>query len=286
MFDSARIYGLREGQDRWDGAGLAERILGRALKGRRDEIQIVTKGGVGTRRDHVSHRQGRYAEVIKDVELSLKDLGTDHIDLYLIHWPDRDVPMAETMSAMIDLRRAGKARYLGVSNFPSDLLREAAAHAPIVANQVGYNLFDRRWEREMFATAEELGIGVMAYGPLAHGLLTGTFTAETEFDGSDWRRSRVFFGQPLLTPEHLAANLRVVAELRQLAEAKGLSLAQLALAWALGGPQVSCAIVGARVPSEIEEAVAAADVEFTAEELEQIDRVMLGAAGQIDQVPQ
>ncbi|MDR1430829.1 MAG: aldo/keto reductase [Propionibacteriaceae bacterium] len=285
VFDTARIYGLEEGKGTWRGAGRSEQLLGKALQGRRDKVQIVTKGGVSTRAGQPSHRAGQYNDVLKDVDISLADLGTDYIDLYLIHWPDRETPREETMAALNHCLDQGKVRYVGVSNFDAELLREVCQYAPIAVNQVGFNLFDRRWERHMFPTAQELGVSIMAYGPLCHGLLTGTWSADTEFPDPDWRRSRVFFGQSLLTPENFGANLAVVDQLRMVADGKGITLPQLALAWVFAHPQIAVGIVGARTPVEIEEDVKAADITFTDAELARIDQIMAAAQGQIDQVP-
>src|SRR5215216_5964861 len=201
LFDTAPNYGF----------GGSEVVLGRALQGRRDQVVLVTK--VGSSWDPVTKTikiDGRYSTVKRMCEDSLQRLQTDHVDLLLMHWPDADTPIAQTVGALDELRREGKTRHIGVSNFSPYELRQAKAIAPICAEQVGYNLFDRRWEREMFPTAQELGIGVMAYGPLAHGLLTGTFTPQTTFEQSDWRSRGVIFGQALFKDENLTRNLAVV----------------------------------------------------------------------------
>src|SRR5207248_6304643 len=140
--------------------------------------------------------------------------------------------------------------------------REAKQYAPIVTNQVGYNLFDRRWERQMFNTARELGIGIMAYGPMAHGLLTGAFTRDTSFDETDWRHRNqgVIFGQPLLTKENFPRNVEVVEELKKVARDLGTTIAPLSVAWVLRDPVVSVALSGTRRRQEIEENVSALDV--------------------------
>jgi aryl-alcohol dehydrogenase-like predicted oxidoreductase len=275
LFDTARGYG----------AGRSERLLGQALGSRRHEAIVVTKCGIPTRPDQKERRDSRYDAIMKDVELSLGDLGMDYVDVLLQHWPDPDTPIEESMRALNDLRQAGKARYVGVSNFHPHMLQEAKRYAPIITNQVGYNLFDRRWERQMFPTARELGLGVMAYGPMAHGLLTGAFTRDTAFDDTDWRRRGSLFGQQLLTPEHLPRNVEVVEELKGVARDLGTTLTPLAIAWVLRDPVVSVALSGTRRPAEIEENVRALDVRLTPDALERIDRVMAGASGQSDQLP-
>src|SRR4051794_6279058 len=217
-------------------------------------------------------------------EESLKRLQTDHVDLLLMHWPDADTPIAETMRALDELRREGKTRHIGVSNFSPYELRQARAIVPICAEQVGYNLFDRRWEREMFPTAQELGIGVMAYGPMAHGLLTGALARENTFDERDWRRHGMLFGQRLFGP-NLGTNLDVVDKLAGVAADLNTTLPRLALAWVLRNPAVSVALSGCRSPREIEENVEALSAPITDAALAEIDGIMAGAAGQTDVVP-
>jgi aryl-alcohol dehydrogenase-like predicted oxidoreductase len=286
LFDTAHVYGF-DAVNQPDGAGRSEELLGKALAARRKDVLIVTKGGNPTRPDQKRPRDGSYASVMKDCEISLKKLGTDYIDLYLMHWPDPTVPWEETMQALNDLVKQGKVRHIGGSNYRAADLREARKYAPIIANQVGYNLFDRRWELEMFSTAAELGVGVMAYGPLAHGLLTGTMTAETTFDKTDWRHKGMLFGQALFAPEHFASNIAVVNKLKSFAAGKGVSVAQLALAWVAANPVVSVSLVGARNVSEIEENVKAINIEFSSEDLAQIDAIMKEASGQagVDTLP-
>lgn len=277
LFDTAPAYG----------AGKSEALLGRALAGRRDEAIVVTKCGLPTRPDQKKGRDGRYDSIMQDIEHSLRALGMDHVDLLLQHWPDRETPIEESMRALEDIRTAGKARFVGVSNYHPQMLVEAKRHAPIITNQVGYNLFDRRWEQQMFDTARELGLGVMAYGPMAHGLLTGAFTRDTTFEESDWRRRGDIFGQRLFVPEHLPQNVAVVEQLQGLARELETPLAPLAIAWTLRDPIVAVALSGTRRPQEIEENVKALDLlpKLTPDVIERIDQIMAGAAGQSQTLP-
>lgn len=286
LFDTARVYGLVTNDGVPSGAGRSEEMLARALGPRRKEVLVVTKGALPTRVGQPTGRDSRYQSIIDDCELSLRALQTDYIDLYLIHWPDVKVPFEEPMRALNDLIAAGKVRYIGVSNFSADQLNASRPHAPIITNQVGYNLFDRRWEREMFPTAADLGLGIMAYGPLAHGLLTGTFTPQTSFEPSDWRSRGVIFGQALFQGENFGQNLAVVEQLKVVAARKGVSLPRLALAWVLANPLVSVALTGARNAAEIEDNVTALDIVLTDDERAELDTIMQGAAGQVDAVPQ
>src|SRR5947209_7935154 len=276
LFDTAAIYGH----------GHAEEVLGKALGARRKEIILVTKGGlkwevVGG----PSRRDDSYQSLIEDMDASLRRLGTDFVDLYLIHWPDGTTPIEEMMRALNTFLENGKARYVGVSNFSAAQLRECKMYAPICANQVGYNLFDRRWEREMFPTARELGIGVMAYGPMAHGLLTGAFTTETTFVEWDWRSRGTAFGQSLFTAENFPRNVAVADRLKKVAERLGTTLPLMAIAWVLQQPAVSVALAGIRKPEEIEQNIGALDVRFSREDLQVIDEIMSAAAGQVDTIP-
>ncbi|MBV9174187.1 MAG: aldo/keto reductase [Chloroflexi bacterium] len=275
LFDTALAYG----------AGRSESLLGRALGKRRSEAVVVTKGGLPTRPDSKRPADGRYESIMKDIDTSLQALGMDYVDLFLQHWPDSDTPIEESMHALLDVQKAGKARYIGVSNYHPQDLRTAREHAPIVTNQVGYNLFDRRWERQMFPTAREIGVGVMAYGPMAHGLLTGAFTRETAFDEHDWRRRGVIFGQALFTPENFPTNIGVVEKLQQIAGELGVGLAPLAIAWVLRDPVVAVALSGTRRPQEIEENVKAVDIQFSDDVLRRIDEAMTGVAGQTQDLP-
>src|SRR5437870_9015911 len=200
LFDTAPNYGF----------GGSEEVLGRALGARRKDIILVSK--VGITWDPVTHTtkfDGRYSTLKRINEESLRRLGTDHLDLVLMHWPDPETPIEESMRALEELRQEGKALHVGVSNFSPYELREARKYAPICANQVGYNLFDRRWERQMFDTALRIGVGIMAYGPMAHGLLTGTMGSGHTFEENDWRGRGLIFGQDLFGPETLPKNLRV-----------------------------------------------------------------------------
>lgn len=276
LFDTAAIYGH----------GHSEEVLGGALGSRRNEIILVTKGGLSW--DVIGGPQRRdssRAAILQGMDDSLRRLGTEYVDLYLIHWPDVQTPIDETMGTLDDLVRAGKTRYVGVSNYSAAQLREAKRTTNICANQVGYNLFDRRWEREMFPTARELGIGVMAYGPMAHGLLTGTFTTETTFVEWDWRSRGAAFGQHLFSPENFPKNIAVADRLKEMAARLGTTLPQLAIAWVLQQPAVSVALAGIRAPEEIEHNVGALDVRFSPADLSVIDEIMAGAAGQTDAIP-
>ncbi len=277
LFDTAAIYGQ----------GYSEVVLGRALGARRKEVVLVTKGGLvwDGRTSGSSRRDSSYWALTQGLEASLHRLGTDYVDLFLIHWPDVNTPVDEAARGLRAILDSGKARYVGVSNFSAAQLRAIRQHVPVCANQVGYNLFDRRWEREMFSTARELGVGVMAYGPMAHGLLTGAFTRDTKFVDWDWRSRGTAFGQALFTPENFPRNVEVADRLKEVAARIGTTLPKLAIAWVLSNPAVAVALSGTRRASEIEHNVEAIDVALSPETLRAIDEVMKGAAGQVEAIP-
>ena len=193
--------------------------------------------------------------------------------MLLIHWPDHKTPIAESIGALEKLKAAGRIRHYGVSNFTVEMMEECERHGHIAANQVGYNMFDRRMEALVLPYCLERQIGYMAYGTLAYGLLTGAFTPETTFVDWDWRSSGRAFGLPLFGREEFAKELRVVERLKELAARYGKSVAQLAIAWVLGQPAVSVALVGMRNERELRENVAAADWRLSEQDRADIDRI-------------
>jgi aryl-alcohol dehydrogenase-like predicted oxidoreductase len=267
------------------GDGHAEETLGAAIAGRRERVIVTTKCGI-VARDPRTGQPGRNAtrtSILKEIDDSLRRLRTDHVDVYLVHWPDPTTPLEETMAVMDDVQKAGKTRLVGVSNFDVDLLDQCLGLRSIDVLQVGYNLFDWRMEKEVFPYCQQHDIGVMAYGSLAYGMLTGAFTEDTTFEEADWRSRGVAFGQPILGGDNFKHNVRLVQRLRdEVATPKGLSVAQLALAWVVRNPTVTTAMVGARVPAEIEENVGAANVELSDDDVARIRAIMGEARGRVE----
>jgi myo-inositol catabolism protein IolS len=267
------------------GDGHAEETLGAAMVGRRDQAVITTKCGIVSR-DPRTGQPGRNAtrdSMLREIDDSLRRLRTDHVDVYLVHWPDPQTPLEETVTTLHDIKRAGKTRLVGVSNFDVELLEKARQYGSLDVLQVGYNLFDWRMEREVFPYCQAHSIGVMAYGSLAYGMLTGAFTEETTFEPADWRSNGVAFGQPILGGDNFRHNVGLVRRLRdEVATPKGLTVAQLALAWVLTNPIVTTAMVGARVPAEIKENVGAATVQLSEEDVSRIRGIMGEAKGRVD----
>ncbi|HLZ31146.1 MAG TPA: aldo/keto reductase [Chloroflexota bacterium] len=265
------------------GTGHAEETLGAALAGAREGAVVTTKCGMVPGPGGRNARDSSRASMLREIDDSLRRLRTDQVDVYLVHWPDPKTPLEETMSTLDDIQRAGKTRLVGVSNFDVPLLERCLQLRSIDVVQVGYNLFDRRMEREVFPFCRAHHIGVMAYGSLAYGLLTGGFTADTTFDPTDWRSGGVAFGQPILGGDNFRHNVELVNRLRdEVAAPMGLTVAQLALAWVLRNPVVTTAMVGARVPAEIEENVGAAQVHLTDDDAARIEALMADVAGQVD----
>lgn len=269
-FDTAEAYGH----------GQSEKLLAKALGPRRKDIILVTKFGV--RYEH-RNRDSSRARAMQSIEESLARLQTDYVDVYLVHWPDVNTPFDETMQALDDIVKQGKARFVGVSNFTVEQMRECMKTRDFAVYQVGYHLFDRRMEKEIFPFCAEQNIGVMGYGSLAHGLLTGTFTEETTFAESDWRSKGGAFGLKLFEGEKFKHNIRAVNELKTIAERKGKKIAQLALAWVLSNPVISVALVGARKPEEVEENMGALGWKLTEADKQEIDAIF--AKYQIDTAP-
>ena len=265
------------------GFGHAEEVVGQALHGRRERVILVTKCGLAWDPGNPAIRRDTApASLKRGVDISLRRLGTDVIDVYLIHWPNSETPVEEAFAAMDDIVRAGKVRFVGVSNFTVAQMEACMRVRRIDVVQVGYHLFDRRMEREVFPYCARHGIGVMGYGPLGHGLLTGTFTAETRFAEPDWRAKGVAFGQPIFTAENLPRNVAVVERLRrEVAEPLGVPMSQLALAWVLRNPVVSTALVGARTPAEVNDNLTGARPSLSDADLARIEAIIANAAGTI-----
>jgi aryl-alcohol dehydrogenase-like predicted oxidoreductase len=266
FFDTAQAYGF----------GASERILGEALapeiKSHRPGVVLATKGGLRRDGDQLV-RDASPGWLRQGLDSSLRALGTDYIDLYQIHWPDPHTPFEETATALDAFVREGKIRYVGVSNFDASRMVEFERTRKIDALQPPYHLFRREAEESIFPYCLQHGIGVLIYGPLAHGLLAGKYTPDVVFPADDWRsKSALFRG------ETLRRNLEVVHRLEQFAAAREFSVGQLAIAWTLVHPAVDVAIVGARTPSQIERTAPATGIHLTPADLEEIENIMRGAA--------
>src|SRR6478752_5035580 len=230
-----------------------EQLVGRAIAGRRDEVQLATKFGNERRADGSRVGiNGRPDYVRAACDASLQRLGVDHIDLYYQHRVDKTVPIEETVGAMAELVTAGKVRHLGLSEASAETIRRAHATYPITALQSEYSLFTRDLEDEILPTIRDLGIGLVPYSPLGRGILTGAITSEASLEENDSRRSAYF---PRLNGEGLHANLKLVDAVRAIAEEKGCTPGQLALAWVLAQGDDVAPIPGTKRVKYLEENV-------------------------------
>lgn len=264
-FDTAEAYGF----------GASEKSLAKALGSRRKEAVITTKFGVGYP-DTPNYRDGSRKRVMESIEKSLKNLNTDYTDVYLVHWPDRNTPFEETMRALDDLVQQGKVRAVGLSNFKLSEIAACMRARRIDVVQYCWNMFDRRMHKEIFPYCREHNIGVMAYGSLAYGMLTGTLNEETAFEKGDWRSKRGQLGnlnlfQHLFGSDHFLNNLRAVEELKAMAKRYGKSLPQLALRWTLSNPVVSTALVGCRNEREVDDNIGALGWSISEADMKEID---------------
>ncbi|MFC5380472.1 aldo/keto reductase [Aquipuribacter nitratireducens] len=242
-----------------------EELVGRAVAGRRDEVVIATKFGNERLPDGTRLGINGSPEYVRRAcDDSLRRLGVDHVDLYYQHRVDRSVPIEETVGAMAGLVTAGKVRHLGLSEASVTTIRRAHAVHPITVLQTEYSLFTRDVEDEILPLLRELGIGLVPYSPLGRGLLTGAITSADQLDPDDRRRTDYF---PRFGGDALEANLRLVGEVRRLAEEKGCSPGQLALAWVLAQGDDVVPIPGTRKVHRLEENVGAAAVALGADDL-------------------
>ncbi len=239
-----------------------EVLVGEAIAGRRDEVVLATKFGID-RSDGGRGVNGRPDYVRSACDASLGRLGVDHIDLYYQHRVDPAVPIEETWGALAELVTAGKVRHLGISEAGIETVRRAHAVHPIAAGQYEYSLFSREPEDGLLATLRELGIGLVAYSPLGRGFLTGAMTSPDDLADDDFRRTT-----PRFSDENFAANLVLVTRVGELAAAKGVTPAQLALAWVLAQGDDIVAIPGTKRRRYLEQNLAALDVELTPADLD------------------
>jgi len=264
-FDTAEAYGF----------GASERSLAKALGTRRKEATVVTKFGVGYK-EAPNFRDSSRQRVIASIEKSLQNLNTDYVDVYMVHWPDVNTPFEETMRALDDIVQQGKARFIGISNFRREQIEASTRTRRVDVAQYCWNLFDRRMQKEIFPYCRQHNMGVMAYGSLAYGLLTGTFTEDMDFGTDDWRARRGRMGginlfQTLFGPEYFPRNLQAVEELKVMAARYHKSLPQFALRWTTSNPVVSVALVGCRNVAEVEDNVGALGWSIAEADMKEID---------------
>jgi aryl-alcohol dehydrogenase-like predicted oxidoreductase len=253
-----------------------ERLVGKAIAGRRDEVVLATKFGNERREDGSwVGVNGRPEYVLAACDASLSRLGVDHIDLYYQHRVDPSVPIEDTVGAMASLVQAGKVRHLGLSEAGPPTIRRAHAVHPISALQTEYSLFTRDIEAEILPTVRELGIGFVAYSPLGRGFLTGSIKTSADLPEGDSRRGRF----PRFSDENFDRNVALVGVIEQLAVTKGCTPGQVALAWVLSRGQDIVPIPGTKRRIYLEQNLAAADVELTGEDIAWLDQNLGAPSG-------
>ena len=266
FLDTANMYNLGE----------SERVVGKALKGRREEIVLATKVTIAMGEGPNMSGSSR-KHIIEGCEASLRRLGTDYIDLYYLHKPDPETPIEESLSAMDHLVRQGKVLYGGVSNYPAWRVADAlgaqalAGWDSLVAVQPLYNIANRDIEVELLPACEELGLGVVGYSPIARGVLTGKYAAGEE-PPEDSRAGRG--NERIMQTEFRSSNFELAQEVVALAEEIGCTASQLAVAWVMANELVTCPIIGPRTPDQLEDNIGALDVEITAEIEARIDELV------------
>ena len=260
MLDTADMYGPHTNEE----------LLGRFLKGRRNQVFLATKFGIVRDPSHPQVRgtNGHPDYVRKSVEGSLKRLGTDVIDLYYQHRPDPTVPVEETIGALSDLVREGKIRYIGLSEVPVSILERAHKVHPVTALQTEYSLWSRDVEADILPACERLGIGFVPYSPLGRGFLTGQIRSVDDLDLDDYRRD-----SPRFQGDNFAKNLQLAEKISELAQEKGVKSSQLALAWVLSQSDNIVPIPGTKHRHYLEENIAALDVSLSEAEIAAIEAV-------------
>lgn len=264
LIDTAPIYG----------EGHSEEMVGKAVKGHRHQVVIATKCGARFKGpDLVNDLTPK--SIRKEVEVSLKLLGTDVIDLYQCHFPDPNTPIEETMAEMAKMKAEGKIRAIGVSNFDAVLLRRTQKVAQIASNQVGYSMLNRGIENELIPFCLEQDIGILAYGPMGGGILTGKYKQKPKFEGGDARTWFYnFYEEPLWSKVQA-----LLKELEKIAARHGKPVSQVAVNWVRQQPGIASALVGARNPQQAEANAAAGDWQLSAEDLSGINKIVSQTLG-------
>lgn len=272
--DTAAVYGF----------GLSEELVGKAIKGKRARVQILTKFGLtwnekkgefffasqdNTGKDVSIYRYSSKEKVISDCDQSLKRLGTDHIDLYQIHWADPTTPVSETMEALEILIKKGKIRAGAVCNYSLELMTEAEKTFAIASDQMPYSMVNRGIEKYIVPHCIEKNIGILAYSPLQRGLLTGKIRQGHKFNDGDTRPTTIYYKEP-----NLSRILQLTDNLKEIADELKITLSQLALNWTIQQPGITCALAGARNAAQVLDNVKAADFRLTAEEISRINELI------------
>jgi aryl-alcohol dehydrogenase-like predicted oxidoreductase len=270
--DTASVYGF----------GLSEELVGKAIKGKRDKVQILTKFGMewnkkegefyfdskdNSGKDISIYKHSSKKKVLSDCDDSLRRLGTDYIDLFQIHWPDSTTPVSETMEAFEILIEKGKIRAGGVCNYSAELLAEACKIFRLASNQVPYSMVKRDIEKDVVPYCLEKKIGIFAYSPLQRGLLTGKIKPGHKFNEGDTRPATLYYKEP-----NLSNILNFLEKIRPIAEGYNATLSQLVLNWTIQQSGITCALAGARNPAQVLENIGASKFRLSADEIKKINQ--------------
>lgn len=261
FFDTADAYGF----------GRSEELLGQVLVSRRKDVILATKGGIERKTDGTTEINNHPAYLRKALELSLKRLQTDYIDLYYIHYPDHKTPICESVGELSRFIEEGKVKAIGVSNFTMEQLQEANRHAPLSALQSPYSMLERSAEKALLPYCASHNISFIAYGPLSFGILGGQYTKEYKLQKGDWRTSLDLF-----QPQMFDDNLFKIEKLKLISKKKDCTLPQIALAWLLNKPGVTAVIPGAKTKDQVTMNAAADSIQFSEQELKEIDIILGG----------
>ena len=272
--DTASVYGF----------GLSEELVGKAIQGKRNKVQVLTKFGMSwndTKGEYFFdskdnsgntvkiYKHSSKEKVIEDCDSSLRRLKTDYIDLFQIHWPDATTPVSETMEALEILIEKGKIRAGGVCNYSAQLTREAAAVFPLASNQFPYSMVNRKIEEEVVPLCIEKNIGILAYSPMQRGLLTGKIKAGHKFNEGDTRPGTPYYKEPNLTN-----TVNLIEKMRPVAENHNATIAQVVLNWTMNRPGITCVLAGARDPGQVLDNAGAVRFRLLKEEVDLIDKLV------------
>ncbi len=261
FFDTAPVYGF----------GYSEELLGKVLKSKRQDVIIATKCGLRWKKEDIKsiEKISTKESILEEIDLSLKRLQIDCIDLYQIHWPDENTPIGETMETLLEIQKAGKIRYIGVSNYSADQMQECLKYGQIVSLQPMYSMLERDVERENLPFCIENEIGIICYSPLASGVLTGKYDENTRF--KDWRGEGIIGN---FTGEVFVSHIKKVKQIAEIALKHEKTLAQLAINWLLHQKGVTTAIVGVKNPDQVEQNKGAVGWDIPDDDLKEISDIL------------
>ena len=262
FFDTAPVYGF----------GHSEELLGKTLKPFRDDVIYATKCGLRWRNKSLGAitKNATRKSILEEIDLSLKRLNTDYIDLYQVHWPDIETSQGETMETLLEIQQQGKIKAIGVSNYSVEQIRDIMKHGKIVSLQPDYSLLNRSIEKDILPYCKENQVGIIAYSPLASGLLTGKYGKDAKF--SDWRGKGII---GCFSGAQFAKNMEKVKHLKNIAESIGKTCTQMAINWIVSQPQLTTALLGVKNEKQMEENISALDWKLDVKHQEEINRIFL-----------